>query len=155
MRATLALTAAFLVCCSQAAAPSDVPAPEAETGAEGVIGAPELVGAWAEYWAPVNGAADTQRYVFLADGRFGWQARGAAGSRSGRYVVEGRTLVLSVERAEGDGVQPGERRVELGECPPNEEARHLDAGYRCVGFDGDAFWRRGEASAEAHPQLFP
>lgn len=131
--------------------------------------APDLTGFWAEFWAPPKGRAETQRFVFLGDGRFGWLAprRDAAPvdplQRSGRFSFEGQSLVLEVERerfADGRVTEHAERVrmvLELGECPDNQEARALDASYVCRSIGGRAFWRRsptaGEAAEDATPYL--
>jgi hypothetical protein len=166
MRSTIAVIvvpAALLTlgaCAPQVAPPEPAPA-AGESGDEGVdgavdLGSADLVGTWAEYWALQDGerAADTQRFVFLADGRFGWSAAAGAGLRAGRYSLDGATLVLQVERAEGAGGAPGELRLSIGPCPPNDEARALDAAYRCLGIDGDAFWLRGEPSEADQARYF-
>jgi hypothetical protein len=137
--------------------------------------APEaLHGFWAQYWAR-EGEAETQRYVFLADGRFGWLApeRDAPPQdpqqRSGTYAIEGDVLVLSVARERFAGCQTGcphaEPRVvehaapmritlDLGECPPNEEAAQLDTGYKCLSVGGHAFWHRGAPEAQDSAPYF-
>lgn len=118
-------------------------------------------GLWVEYWA-VEGHADTQGYALFEDGRFGWRAASGAGGdvvrRWGQWTTEGETLVLRVQGEELRGGCTGEDckvlhdparelRLELGECPPNEEAKALDASYRCISIAGQAFWRRAEADA--------
>ena len=35
-------------------------------------------------------------------------------------------------------------QLELGECPPNEEAEQLDQNYACRSLGGRAFWRYAE-----------
>jgi len=126
--------------------------------------APEaLHGSWVEFWA-VSGRADTQRYTFTPDGRFGWCAGpsdAVPALRWGRFSVSSDALVLSVQgedaRHDCDGGaacrtvhQPAvEQRLPLGACPPNDEARALDAHYRCVSVGGQAFWL-GDAPSAAH-----
>ena len=131
----------------EAAPPASAPAP-ASTPAE-------LAGAWVEYWA-VSGATDTQRYRFGADGRFEWHAAPATpdlARRWGSFRIDGEELVLSCEGHERRGdckgaactvadQPPVEHRLQLGECPPNVEAKALDANYRCLSIAGHAFWRR-------------
>ena len=128
-----------------AAAPAAPPPPTAA----------ELTGDWVEYWA-VSGATDTQRYTFGQDGRFEWHAAAATpdvARRWGSFRVDGADLVLSCEGHEqrrdckGQACnvadQPAvEQRLLLGECPPNVEAKALDANYRCLSIGGHAFWRK-------------
>jgi len=78
--------------------------------------ATELAGEWAQYWSRA-GEADTQRYVFTADGRFSWSAPAqpsstpgepttrpprTASHKAGRFQLEQlgsvTNLVLSVNR---------------------------------------------------------
>lgn len=143
--------------------------PAAQLAAAGAQLSPaELVGAWTQYWAPC-GRADTQRYVFLPDGRFGWRAPQGTASlqgplqQSGRYNVQDGTLVLQVERERFAACSSGcanrtqprivehapalSLSVELGACPQNAEAEHVDAAYRCFGLAGHAFWRHELPSA--------
>jgi hypothetical protein len=127
----------------------------------------ELSGVWAEYWA-VNGGADTQRYLFLEDGRFAWLAAAQAApnapiQKQGTFALEqsGASAVLvlrvSAERFAACSLQcahhdEGPRRVEhvspiieryeIGECAPNLEAQALDSRYACRAIGGRAFWRR-------------
>jgi hypothetical protein len=124
-----------------------------------------LVGEWAEFWA-VSGGADTQRYTFWPDGRFEWQAApGAAADpirrRFGTWELGPGRLTLRVTGQElrstcADQTRPcqsvteavsSEEQLELGACPANEEARALDASYRCVSIRGRAFWRRASPSS--------
>jgi hypothetical protein len=42
-----------------------------------------------------------------------------------------------------------EEALALGSCPPNDEARALDARYECRSFDGRAHWRRADADPSA------
>jgi hypothetical protein len=127
--------------------PSAAPAPPvAEPAFEMSDGA--LVGEWAEFWA-VSGGAATQRYTFWPDGRFEWQAPpGAAADpirrRFGTWDLAQDRLILHVTGQEPAGeAASSEEQLELGPCPANEEARALDASYRCVSIRGRAFWRRG------------
>jgi hypothetical protein len=143
------------------AAPA-APAP-ADPGFEVSDGA--LVGEWAEFWA-VSGGADTQRYTFWPDGRFEWQAApGAAADpirrRFGSWELVPGRLTLRVTGQElrptcADQTRPcqsvreavsSEEQLELGPCPANEEARALDASYRCMSIRGRAFWRRASPSS--------
>ena len=123
-----------------------------------------LSGLWVEFWA-LEGHADTQRYALFEDGRFGWSAaregEGQGGARRwGGWTAEGDTLVLRVEGHDtGAGCAdaacrvrhdpPLEQRLQLGQCPPNEEAKALDASYRCISIAGQAFWRRAQADDPA------
>jgi hypothetical protein len=115
-----------------------------------------MSGEWVEFWA-VDGQADTQRYALMPDGKFDWQAARKGDSplarRWGSWRVEGDTLLLHCEGEEqrehcsGDACRvvnnpAREERVQLGECPPNEEASSLDVSYRCVSIGGHAYWRR-------------
>jgi hypothetical protein len=132
----------------------------ATSGDEDQANVDALLGFWAEYWAVV-GEAQTQRYLFLPDGRYGWLA--APGDpqpvlrRSGRWAFEQDVLVLSetarLERACAEtpcdqapravaNDAPVEQRLELGDCPDNAEARELDQHYQCRSIGGRAFWRR-------------
>jgi hypothetical protein len=125
---------------------------EPTQGAEPVCTLEDVQGTWAEYWAPA-GRVETERYAFLADGRFGWlapkQGRAAdeLAQRSGQYVVDGHDLVLRIDRERpmqgtSAAVSPVRaERVSLGPCPPNQEARALDASYTCLSIGGRAFFR--------------
>jgi hypothetical protein len=133
-------------------------------GAEHAAAAEPLSGLWVEFWA-LEGHADTQRYALFDDGRFGWcaaregQEQGAR--RWGRWSADGGMLVLTVQgedagascsAAAGCRVAhdpPVEQRLPLGQCPPNEEAKSLDASYRCISIGGQAFWRRPQADDPA------
>jgi hypothetical protein len=154
--------------------PATTTAPESSGGeqsaapaAEAPLTAENLHGSWMEYWA-LAGHADTQRYTFMADGRFGWCAapdtNAVPARRWGRYSLSGEELVLSVQgedaTADCDGKAPCrsahapavEQRLPLGACPPNDEARALDAHYRCISVGGQAFWLRdgqGKSDVEA------
>lgn len=147
------------------------PVPEPSAGGEVPKTAVELEGSWVEFWA-LSGEADTQRYTFLADGRFGWQAaQGAAGAaggpgrRFGRYDVQGGQLLLRVqgEDARGDCTAAApcrtfhdpavELRLPLGACPENSEASSLDQAYRCTAIGGQAFWRSSELRADSLAEL--
>jgi hypothetical protein len=138
-----------------------------QAAAEPPLDAASLHGSWMEYWA-LAGHADTQRYTFRPDGRFGWCAapdtNAVPARRWGRYSLEGEDLVLSVQgedaSADCDGKGPCrsahqpalEQRLPLGACPPNDEARALDAHYRCISVGGQAFWLRdgqGKSDVEA------
>jgi hypothetical protein len=141
----------------------------------------DLAGVWVEYWAP-TGKADSQRFVFLPDGRFAWQAAlsgqpPAAGParKAGHFQVErtghDASLVLSVSSDEQRACAPcadgdtAVRRVdyaperleryELGECAPNVEAQALDASYACLSIAGRAFWRQSASQADAAALLWP
>jgi hypothetical protein len=131
------------------------------TGGEQPLTPQALHGSWVEYWA-VDGRADTQRFTFTPDGRFGWCAGpsdAVPALRWGRFSVSSDALVLSVQgedaRRDCDGSAacrtvheaPVEQRLPLGACPPNEEARALDAHYRCVSVGGQAFWLGNSGSS--------
>ncbi|MDH5672318.1 MAG: hypothetical protein OEZ06_09225 [Myxococcales bacterium] len=139
------------------------PAPQAaETaGAEMAESPRALVGLWAEFWAPEGGRAETQRYAFLADGRFAWLGPGGDAVRgpsySGHYGQQGSALRLAVEQAKdaGEAIAAGASlSLELGDCPPNEEAKALDHNYRCLSIGGRTFWRRGEVDREVEKSFF-
>jgi hypothetical protein len=133
------------------------------TGGEQPLAPDALHGSWVEYWA-LSGRADTQRYTFMPDGRFGWCAGpsdAVPALRWGRFSVSADALVLSVQgedaRRDCDGAaacrtvhEPAvEQRLPLGACPPNEEARALDTHYRCVSVGGQAFWLGNTASSSS------
>lgn len=141
-------------CGSQAAqgAPAEAPAAEEQPA----LTQQALEGLWVEFWA-VAGHTDTQRYAFFPDGRFGWcaasSAQGPTARRFGRVSLQagGTELLLSVEGQAERSCEtsaclerfpaPVEERLVIGACPPNEEARAIDANYRCVSLGGQAFWR--------------
>jgi len=143
-----------------AASPAAAPAPAEASSTAGIPADADLVGRWVEFWAPA-GRADTQRYELSADGRFDWYAaqrsHDAVTRRFGRFRVErahdAPAIVLQVEGheerfgCEGSAAcrvthdPPLEQRLALGACPPNDEAKSLDARYRCISLDGHAFWR--------------
>lgn len=124
-----------------------------------------LQGVWVEFWA-LTGHADTQRYSFFADGRFGWRAATAADVGAGwrwgsaRVNSDGTEIVFSVEgEAKTFGCEPAascrvthkpalEQRLSVGVCPENDEARALDAQYRCFSLGGQAFWRHAHEAPE-------
>jgi hypothetical protein len=135
----------------------------ASTGSEQPPATAPLSGLWVEFWA-LEGHADTQRYALFEDGRFGWcaarEGEGKGARRWGRWKAEGETLVLQVQgRDHGPACRddacrqrhepPVEERLQLGPCPPNEEARALDSTYRCISIAGQAFWRRAQADDPA------
>jgi len=145
-----------------AAAPTQT-ASAATTGAERAPATQPLSGLWVEFWA-LEGHADTQRYAFFEDGRFGWcaarEGEDKGARRWGQWKAEGETLVLQVQgRDRGPACQdaacrqshapPVEERLQLGPCPPNEEAKALDGTYRCISIAGQAFWRRAQADDPA------
>jgi hypothetical protein len=66
----------------------------------------DLVGLWRGYWSPARGSVETERYLFLPDGRWGWLAmskevncleRGVT-QRAGRWSLQGDRLVLEEKR---------------------------------------------------------
>jgi hypothetical protein len=141
---------------STAAAPAEAAPAGAAPAAKGVHGT-ELAGEWVEFWA-LSGGADTQRYVFGSDGHFEWSA--ASSSKEGvlalfgEYTYDGNAISLTIKAEHPrdskctDGcktpVEPARSMtLAVAECPPNEEARKLDASYRCVSFGDRAFWLRG------------
>ena len=158
--------------CASPAPEAQTPQPAAQSPAAAQSAGAEqpakpIDGLWVEFWA-LEGHADTQRYALFEDGRFGWCAASdgpAHGARRwGQWSAQGDTLVLRVRGQDSgkscDGgscrVQhepPLEERLQLGPCPPNEEAKALDASYRCISIAGQAFWRR--ARAEDPAAYFP
>lgn len=106
----------------------------------------QVVGLWCQYWIPPEGepvaptplrGADSEQYLFLEDGRFGWRAETSAGEepkkRSGQWRISGSAIVLTDTAGQED-------RLPIAECPSNPEAEQLDARYRCSSLDGNAFW---------------
>ena len=173
-RAGALLACALVAGCSaqrQAKPARPVHAPELPAA---VSGNRELVGVWVEYWAR-SGKADTQRFAFLSDGRFVWDAAvsgqlPAAGParKSGHYQLvhagEEEALVLRVAseaQREGDALRQVDyaperlERYELGECAPNDEAQSVDAQYACLAIAGRAFWRQSSAPGEAEALAAP
>ncbi len=169
----LFVSLALGACISTAAPQAGSPAKSTELaqGAAAHLAPADLHGVWAEYWA-LEGVADTQRYVFTEDGRFGWLAPERTTppvepvQRSGTFrietVEERPFLVLDVARerfaaCKGGCANADEARVvthvsplvlkyEIGECPPNDEAQVLDGAYVCRSVGGQAFWRRATAA---------
>ncbi len=126
---------------------TDVPSATAPTTAEPpLLSNDQVVGLWCEYWIAPNQvaaaaparSADTQQYLFLEDGRFGWRAETAAGQepkqRSGQWRIEGAAIVLR------DGGGQVLEQLAIADCPSNPEAEQLDARYRCRSLGGKAFW---------------
>lgn len=108
-----------------------------------------MTGRWARYWS-TTGRADTECYVFDANGDFRWRnaksVPGGVTHRSGKWVTSEGGLALTVE-AQRDGGGPAtpvrERlALTLGACPDNPEALALDASYACISIDGKAFFRQ-------------
>ena len=115
----------------------------------------ELAGEWVEFWA-LSGAADTQRYVFGADGQFEWTAaaegKEAIAATFGSYVYDGTSIALTITmerprdlKCESGGCRkpvdpPRAEKLPVTDCPPNEEARAIDASYRCLAFGDRPFW---------------
>jgi len=141
---------------STAAAPAATPAaPAPAPAAKGAPGT-ELAGEWVEFWA-LSGGADTQRYVLGPDGHFEWSAaetsKDAIVATFGTYTFDGTAIALTIkaERPRDskctDGCKtpvepPRTAQLPVNDCPPNEEARALDASYRCLSFGDRAFWLR-------------
>jgi hypothetical protein len=141
-------------CASSGSAPTAPSQPPAQSaGAEEPAA---LDGLWVEFWA-LEGHADTQRFALFPDGRFGWCAAREGTSRGARrwgtWSVQADSLVLQV-KGQDSGKNcadascrvrhdpPLQERLPIGVCPPNEEAKVLDASYRCISIAGQAFWRR-------------
>jgi hypothetical protein len=136
-------------------------APAASTGGEAASARETMVGTWAEYWS-VAGQAATAQYVFHADGTYSWQAvpqsEPTVAARAGKWeLVDGTIVLTATSQDERPGCPTacetgGARRVPLDPpiverltldvCPPNDEARKLDASYTCVSLGERAFWRR-------------
>lgn len=140
-----------------AATPAEPAAPA--SGPVTAKGAPgtELAGEWVEFWA-LSGDADTQRYVFSGDGHFEWDSaessKDPVAATFGEYTFDGTNITLTAkaerlrESTCHDGCKtavepPRTTQLPVAECPPNEEARALDASYRCLSFGDRAFWLRG------------
>lgn len=106
----------------------------------------QVVGLWCQYWIPPAGSteaspsrsADSEQYLFLADGRFGWRAETTAGQeprkRNGQWRVSGSAIVLT--DASGQVIE----QLAIAECPSNPEAEQVDQKYRCHSLNGHAFW---------------
>lgn len=130
----------------------DVVAPETvAVEPEPALSTDQVTGLWCEYWiapgspevpasATPTRTANTQQYLFLADGRFGWRAEPEAGQeptrRSGKWRVVGDAIVLM--DAEDQVIE----RLAIADCPDNAEAQQLDAAYQCRSLGGKAFWLR-------------
>jgi hypothetical protein len=162
-------------------APPPIAASRPPSAAEARRPTGALHGLWVEYWAK-GGKADTQRYVFLPDGRFAWQAPDQeappqrAVRKAGHFELHGQgvseALVLYVSLEEFAAcsapcaqASAGLRQVEhspplveqyeLGECAPNQEAEAQDAHYACRAIDGRAFWRQPLTAAGLPPSAPP
>ncbi len=123
-------------------------------------GPPDVTGEWVEFWAlTADAGADSQRYVFAPDGHFEWHAAASAKepmiARFGTFTASGMFLDVSVKLEQpqagaakcADGcrtaVEPARfEQIALSECPPNEEAKSIDARYRCLSFNDRPFWHR-------------
>jgi hypothetical protein len=164
---TGALVGGALACRPDPAPPAEYPPMPASTAGSAEVPAPpapaakgapgtELAGEWVEFWA-LSGGADTQRYVFGPDGHFEWSAaetsKDAILATFGTYTFDGTAIALTInaERPRDskctDGCKtpvepPRTARLAVNDCPANEEARALDASYRCVSFGDRAFWLR-------------
>jgi hypothetical protein len=136
-----------------AAAVAAAPAASTASAASTAPAARELSGEWVEFWA-LSGDADTQRYVFTKDGHYEWhataQSQDPVQARFGTYAVAGDALELQVRFEQQRGKctngcrtpvePPRAESVVLADCPPNEEAKKLDASYRCLAIGDRAFW---------------
>lgn len=99
-------------CPCQAAPTAAATASGAENTAQPTAQPVDVVGFWRGYWSPSNGTVETEGYLFLQDGRWGWLAtdtevgcleRGVA-QRSGRWSLQGGRLVLEeLQRKEISG----------------------------------------------------
>jgi hypothetical protein len=158
---TAVLVSGALACRPEPAPPLEYPSMPASTAAApstATKGAPgtEIAGEWVEFWA-LSGGADTQRYVFSPDGHFEWSAaessKDAIVATFGAYTFDGSAIALTIkaERPRDskctDGCKkaiepPRTAQLTVTECPPNEEARALDASYRCLSFGDRPFWLR-------------
>lgn len=167
-RALLLMAAGALGCAASTAERSGTAVPIGAASSE-------LSGTWSEYWA-VAGQAETQRYEFSNDGAFRWSAApsesplqaGTPVQKQGKFELhkndQRRWLVLHVaatdlagcdSACEGQGDQSAFHvehapnlieELELGECPPNVEAKMLDAQYACLALGDHAFWRKPSSS---------
>jgi hypothetical protein len=173
MRCGLLAVALSLAACASQPPPAVAPVVPRSTassaqGASFRLAASDLVGTWVEFWS-VSGHADTQRYAFFEDGRFEWNAAGGVDAKTtrrwGTWKLErpsssgaaGTALALLVQgHEERFGCEGSascrvvdepqiEERLPLGDCPANEEAKTLDASYRCVSIGAQAFWRHMRA----------
>lgn len=163
-RVILILVCAWLVGCGPSSHAGSCPgAAEGAAGGEQVPAPTRdaVVGTWAEYWS-VAGKAATSQYVFGADGTWSWHAvpesEPTVAERAGRWeLVDGVLVLTATAQEERAGCVPpcetaAPRRVELnppvverlpiGACPPNDEARKLDASYTCISLGDRAYWRR-------------
>lgn len=155
---------AWLVGCGSSSEPKSCPegAKDSAGGEQtAALTRDAVVGTWAEYWS-VAGKAATSQYEFAADGTWKWHAVPAAeptvAERTGKWeMVDGVLVLTATAQEERAGcVAPCEsvapRRVELnppvveklpiGACPPNDEARKMDASYTCISLGDRAYWRR-------------
>ena len=156
------LTCAWLVGCGPSSRAGSCPGRETAGGEQAAPPSRDtVVGTWAEYWS-VAGHATTAQYTFAANGTWTW--RGAPNTeptvagRAGRWELTDGALVLTATSQDEIAGCPAAcdggaaRRVELkppvverlpvGACPPNDEARKLDASYTCMSLGDRAFWRR-------------
>lgn len=137
----------------------------------------ELEGVWTEYWSVGGGEAETQRYAFLQGGGFQWTSDSAAAlptagtplRKTGSFELQqldGRRVLLlhvtETELAGCDSACEGDdetafhishtpallEELELGDCPPNAEAKNIDAKYACIALGDHAFWRRGGSAPQ-------
>jgi hypothetical protein len=146
---------AFCACAFTVVAACASPAKPVPTAGAEAVSERTLWGQWAEFWA-MSGGADTQRYAFSPDARFEWQAAPSAVTepmrRRGTWELAAGVLILHVtsqeSRANVTEAISSEERLELGACPPNEEAHALDASYRCISIRGRAFWHRPTKSSQ-------
>jgi len=83
-----------------------------------------LVGIWHGYWSPSKGNVETERYLFLSDGRWGWLAtrkqvsclEQGVSQKSGRWSLQGDQLALTeLERQQITGCKE--------EKPPEGESQ--------------------------------
>lgn len=156
-RVTLGCSLCLLLACGGQAAtqpaaavaptePAAVIAPTPVAAEPPVMSNDEVEGLWCQYWIPPAGVqvaipvrrADSEQYLFMPDGRFGWRAEVAAGQeprrRSGQWRLNGSAIVLT--DAGGQVID----QLVIAECPDNPEAEQLDAEYRCRSLNGNAFW---------------
>lgn len=141
---------------ASSAPPPPPPPPAASAAAAKGHPGTEIAGEWVEFWA-LSGGADTQRYVFGPDSSFEWSAaessKDAVLATFGTYTFDGTHIALTIkaERPRDskctDGCKnavepPRTAQLAVAECPPNEEAKALDASYRCLSFGDKAFWLR-------------
>jgi hypothetical protein len=125
------------------------PAPAADTAASAGVQHdtnpgevdPALVGCWRGYWSP-RGDADTERHLFLSDGRWAWIAlkeaveggHSSVARRSGRWGVrEGVITLVEHQRKERAGCADPDDANQS--CPEGQKCPCDEIGFRIVKHD--------------------